>query len=154
MAWEYTIDKERHLVTTTAWGTVTAGQVLEHQQQLRNDPAFNPDYFQLLDLTLVVYLQIDAKTVMELSDVVLFSAKSRRAFIADNPFHYGMARMFAAFHKLSGEDQIGVFTTRDEALQWLNVTELNAGRVEGRLPDLWSEQHGRPRNALHRGGGS
>jgi hypothetical protein len=66
-------------------------------------------------------MQMDAKTVMELSDIVLFSAKSRRAFIADNPFHYGMARMFAAFHKLSGEDQIQVFTTRDEALQWLNV---------------------------------
>ena len=65
---------------------------------------------------------MDAKTVMELSDLVLFSAKSRRAFIADNPFHYGMTRMFAAFHKLSGEDQIAVFTTRDEALQWLNVT--------------------------------
>ena len=122
MAWSYTIDKESHLVTTTAWGTLTADQVLEHQRKLQTDPAFDPNFFQLLDLTLVVYMQMDAKTVMELSDLVLFSAKSRRAFIADNPFHYGMARMFAAFHKLSGEDQVGVFTTHDEALQWLNVT--------------------------------
>ena len=122
VAWSYTIDKERRLVTTTAWGTLTADQVLEHQRKLQNDPAFDPDFLQLSDFTLVVYLKMDAKTVMELSDIVVFSAKSRRAFIADNPFHYGMARMFAAFHKLSGEDQIGVFTTRDEALQWLNVT--------------------------------
>jgi hypothetical protein len=121
MAWSYTIDKESHLVTTTAWGTLTADQVLEHQRKLQNDPAFDPDFSQLADFTLVVLMQMDAKTVMELSDIVLFSAKSRRAFIADNPFHYGMARMFAAFHKLSGEDQIQVFTTRDEALQWLNV---------------------------------
>jgi hypothetical protein len=75
-----------------------------------------------LDFTLVVNLRMDARTVMELSDIVLFSAKSRRAFIADNPFHYGMARMSAAFHKLSGEDHVAVFTTHDEALQWLNVT--------------------------------
>ena len=97
-------------------------KVLEHQRKLQTDSAFDPDFFQLLDFTLVVYLKMDARTVMELSDLVVFSAKSRRAFIADNPFHYGMARMFAAFHKLSGEDQVGVFTTHDEALQWLNVT--------------------------------
>jgi hypothetical protein len=122
VALSYTIDKESRLVTTTAWDTLTADQVLEHQRQLQNDPAFDPDFSQLADLTLVVHLQMDARTVMELSDIVLFSAESRRAFIADNPFHYGMARMFAAFHKLSGEDQIRVFTTRDAALQWLNVT--------------------------------
>jgi hypothetical protein len=122
MAWNYIIDKESRLVTTTAWGTLTAEQVLEHQRSLQKDPAFNPDFSQLLDFTLVVDLRMDAKTVIELSDLVLFSEKSRRAFIADNPFHYGMARMFAAFHKLSGEDQIGVFTARDEALQWLNIT--------------------------------
>jgi hypothetical protein len=122
MAWSYTIDKERRLVTTTAWDTLTADQILEHQRQLQNDPAFDPDFSQLLDFTLVVHLQMDARTVMELSDLVLFSAESRRAFIADNPFQFGMARMFAAFHRLSGEDQIGVFTTRDNALQWLNVT--------------------------------
>ena len=121
MAWSYTVDKESRLVTTTAWGTLTADQVLEHQRKLQNDPAFDPDFSQLADFTLVVLMQMDAKTVMELSDIVLFSAKSRRAFIADNPFHYGMARMFAAFHKLSGEDQIQIFTTRDMALQWLNV---------------------------------
>ena len=121
MAWSYTIDKESHLVTTTAWGTLTADQVLEHQRKLQNDPAFDPDFSQLADFTLVVLMQMDSKTVMELSDLVVFSAKSRRAFIADNPFHYGMARMFAAFHKLNGEDQIQVFTTRDEALRWLNV---------------------------------
>ena len=122
MAWSYTIDKESHLVTTTAWGTLTADQVLEHQRRLQKDPAFDPDFSQLVDFTLVVYLKMDAKTVMELSDVVVFSAKSRRAFLADNPFHYGMARMFAVFHTLSGGDQIRVFTTRDEALQWLNAT--------------------------------
>lgn len=122
MAWSYTIDKERRLVTTTAWGTLTAIEVLEHHYALRDDPSLNPDYFQLLDFTQVVSLQMDVKTVMELADFVLFSAKSRRAFIADNPFHYGMARMYAAFHKLSGEDQVGVFSNRDEALKWLNGT--------------------------------
>jgi hypothetical protein len=122
MAWSYKIDGERRLVTTTAWGTLTADQVLEHQRKLQNDPAFDPDFFQLLDFTLVVYLKMDAKTVMELSQAESFSRKSRRAFIANTPFHYGMARMFAVLHKLSGEDQIGVFTNHDEALQWLNLT--------------------------------
>lgn len=129
MAWAFKIDKERGLVTTTAWDTLTAAQVLEHQQYLQRDPAFNPDFYQLLDLTGVEYLQMDAKTVMELSELVLFSAKSRRAFIADDPFHYGLASMFAAFHRLSGEDQVRVFSTHDEALEWLNLS----GGEESRL---------------------
>ena len=50
VALSYTIDKELRLVTTTAWGTLTADQVLEHQRQLQNDPAFDPDFSQLRTL--------------------------------------------------------------------------------------------------------
>jgi len=64
---------------------------------------------------------MDVKTVSELAELALFSAKSCRALIADDPFHYRVARLFAAFHKHCGEDQIRVFSTSDEALLWFEV---------------------------------
>lgn len=98
-----------------------SGSTVKVPRLLKNDPAFNADYFQLLDLTSVAEIRMDVKTVMELAEIILFSANSRRAFIADDTFHYAVARLFAAFHKHCGEDHIRVFSTADEASQWLEV---------------------------------
>jgi hypothetical protein len=126
MAWSYKIDKERRLVITTAWNTLTGDQVLEHQRQLRSDPSFNPEFFQFLDFTRATRIDIDLPTVIELADIDLFSGKSRRAFFAGpNLLAYGMCRMFIAFRKASGEEQTRAFTDRDAALQWLGVAPFD-----------------------------
>ncbi len=120
MAWNYQIDKERGLVITTVWDEIDGDQVLEHQCRLRSDRDFNPDFYQLLDFTRVTKINIDLPTVMELSDIDLFSGKSRRAFFAgSNLLAYGMCRMFIAFRKTSAEEELKAFQDRGEALQWL-----------------------------------
>jgi hypothetical protein len=68
VAWSYQIDGELRLVTTTAWDTVTGIDVLEHRRQLKDDPRFNFDFFQLVDLTEVKEIRLDFLTMAKLAD--------------------------------------------------------------------------------------
>jgi hypothetical protein len=125
MPCNYRIDEERRLVITTAWDRLTGAEVVDHQRKLQNDPGFSRDFFQFLDLADVMEIQMDRMTVAELARFDLFSAKSRRAFFAPNPLAYEMSRMFMAFREANGEDQMRVFTDRNEALQWLGVAPFD-----------------------------
>ena len=119
MPCNYQIDEERRLVISTARDKFTGAEVVDHQRQLLNDPGFERDFFQLLDFADVIEMQIDRVTVAALARFDLFSAKSRRAFFAPTPLAFGISRMFMAFREAYGEEQMDVFTDRDEALRWL-----------------------------------
>jgi hypothetical protein len=121
----YRIDEERRLVVATAWDRVTGAEVVEQQRKILNDPRFEPDFFQFLDLADVMQMEIERPTVAELARFDLFSAKSRRAFFAPNPLAYGIARMFVAFREANGQEQVQVFKDRSEALQWLGVAPFD-----------------------------
>jgi len=126
MPLSYEIDQDRRLVFTAAWDTVTGAEALELQRQLRSNPRFNPDFFQLLDLARVTSVSIDRQTMTEIAVRHSFSAKSRRAFVVgSNKFVYGMARMFIALSRVTGNEEMRVFKNRDEALQWLGVAPFD-----------------------------
>jgi hypothetical protein len=115
----YQIDKERRLVTTTAWGVLTTDSILAHQQQLMNDPNFDPDFFQLADFTQVTGVDIPTEDVRTIAEKNIFSSRSRRALVTDNSEFFGLARMFEILRDMEGEPGIRVFRNRDEALNWL-----------------------------------
>jgi hypothetical protein len=120
MSWTYQIEKEHRLVITTVWDALDGDQVLEHQSRLRSDRDFNPDFYQFLDFTRVTEINIDLPTVVALSDINLFSGKSRRAwFTGSNLLAYGMCRMFIAFRRATADEEMRAFTDRDEASEWL-----------------------------------
>jgi hypothetical protein len=126
MPLSYNIDEKRRLVFTTAWDTVTGAEALELQRQLRSDPRFNPDFSQLLDLASVTSVTIDRETMTGIAARHSFSARSRRAFVVgSNRFVYGMARMFIAISRVTGKEEMRVFTDRTEALQWLDVAPFD-----------------------------
>jgi hypothetical protein len=126
MPYNYRVDLERRLVVTTAWGAVTGAEALEHQRKLLNDPAFERDFFQFLDLADVTEIHIDRTTVAELARIDVFSSKSRRAFFAPCLLAFGMSRMFIAFREgSSGQEQMNVFSDREEALQWLGISSFD-----------------------------
>ena len=126
MPWNFHIYPERRLVVTTAWDKVTGAEAVEHQRKLLNDPVFEPGFFQFLDLGDVTEIQIDRVTVEQLARPNIFSAQSRRACFAPTPLAYGMARMIMAFREAyGGEEQIQVFTDRDQALEWLGVAPFD-----------------------------
>jgi hypothetical protein len=126
MPWTYRIDEERRLVVTTAWNKITGTEAVEHQRKLLDDRSFARDFFQLVDASRVTEIQIDRVTVAQLARLDLFSAKSRRAFLAPSPLAYGVARMFMAFREAhGGEEQMQVFKERDAALHWLGIAPFD-----------------------------
>ncbi len=126
MPWSYKIDRERGLVLTTGWDRCTVAELSEHQRQIGSDPGFNSDFSQLLDFTRVTSVDVDFIAMLELSDRRLFSAKSRRAFfVGSNALANGMSRMFIHCRQPLGEEQMRVFTDRDQALQWLGVAPFD-----------------------------
>ena len=63
---EYIIDKGRRLVISTAWGQVTFAEARAHQERLRDDPDFDPEFNQFLDATDVSALDITAEEAQTL----------------------------------------------------------------------------------------
>ena len=115
----YKIDKEKRVVLSTAWGSLSFTDALTHKDKLLNDPDFAPAFSQILDLTQVTEVRLSVDEMRAFAEFSVFSPQSRRAFIAHRDLEYGMARMFATLRELRGEKGIGVFRTLEEALDWV-----------------------------------
>ncbi len=123
MPWRYTIDAERKLVASAAWGRMTLAELQAHQDQLANDPQFNPEFSQLVDATAITELNISLDDARKLMGRKLFSRTSRRAFIGNGlsvtvAKHFMQAYAFVA----RGREQISIFHERDAAIRWLGVS--------------------------------
>ena len=123
---QYVIDRERRLVITTAWDRVTFAEARAHQEQLKHDPDFHPDFNQFLDATAVTALDISAEEARTIArNSPHFSASSRRAWIAPSPFLFGMGRMIETYREIAGgAEQFRVFNDREQALKWLGLDAL------------------------------
>jgi hypothetical protein len=117
----YTIDRERRLVISVAHGRLTFAEVDAHQQGLLADPAFDPTFDQIGDLTRVTDLALKPDEVRIAATRNVFSPGSRRVGIAPDDLPYAMMRMFETYREIfSGGGEITkIFRTRDEALAWL-----------------------------------
>lgn len=119
MPYFYRIDQKLKLVLSIAGGIVTKGDVLRHQDQLLADPEFDPNFSELIDLTLVTGSEATATDVREVADRTIFSPASRRAVIVDSEEVYGISRMFETFRELKGERGIRVFRSLEAGLDWI-----------------------------------
>jgi hypothetical protein len=115
----YDIDKKERLVTSRLWGPVTEDEVHDHNTRLRNDPAFDPGYRQLVDLTEITEIRVSSSTVNVAAMDQFFTPGTRRAFLASSDATFGMARMFALRAEGSGQT-IEVFRDRKKAEEWLS----------------------------------
>ena len=140
MSFTYHIDEERKLVICIGSGVVTADDIARYRTALHTDPAFNPDFGQLSNFTQVTRFRLDHTTVRAEAGLSRFSPRSKRAAVVSSQEAYGMMRMFMSYREsLGGEEQMSVFNTMDEALEWLQVPlatdrrELSKfhGRTEG-----------------------
>jgi hypothetical protein len=125
MPCDYVIDKERRLVLSTAWDVLTAAEALDHQNRLRNDANFNPNFAQLGDGTRVAKIDASPLDVQRLAERTIFSPGSRRAFVTARTAHFGVLRMFQVYRELAGVgEQIQVFHDTTSALEWLNEVKI------------------------------
>jgi hypothetical protein len=119
----YVLDKERRLVVTTASDCVTFAEAKANQDQLKNDPDFQPEFNHLLDATAVTVLDISSEEAERLGRAsTFFSASSRRAWVAPNPFLFGIGRLIGTYREIAGgREEFRVFNDRQEALRWLGL---------------------------------
>ncbi len=125
MATRHAIDKERRLVISTGSEQLTFSQVKTHQDQLLNDPDFDPEFNQLIDLTAVTSLDISVDEAKIIARRKLFSFTSRRAFVAASPSIFGMGRVMEVYNEMSNvASQVRIFYDLPSALKWLGLDRL------------------------------
>lgn len=78
------IGKERRLVLSSASAVFSRADAAGHTERLLNDPDFDPSYSQIADFTQVTEIDLSVQDIHELAQKSIFSARSRRAFIAPN----------------------------------------------------------------------
>lgn len=130
MPTQYVIDIANRIVRTTFSGVVTCHQVAAHARRLRDDPAFEQNFSELVMFGENSDIQLKYLDWQSLSDVDPFSPSSKRAFVVHSRSAvYGAIRMNQAAR---GETiNIRIFETADEALFWLSAPKPLA-RAEGR----------------------
>jgi hypothetical protein len=126
----YVIEKEKRLVVSSAWGRLTFPEAVGHEDQLANDPDFDPYFDQLIDLTDLAVFDISVGEAKTIAGRNFFSARSRRAIVSSNPSIFGMVRLMEAYHSIAGaRDKICAFYSRASALQWLGHEDDFANRA-------------------------
>ena len=124
MPGRYVIDKKLGLIISVGEGVLTFTEIKSHQDQLLADPAFDPKFDQLIDVSMVTKLTISIEEAKLMARRAVLSANSRRAIVASEKSVFGMYRLMQAYHEgTTGHSHIGIFYDRDEALKWLGIKE-------------------------------
>jgi hypothetical protein len=121
MSWHYKIDVPGRLVNVQVDGILCDADLVDGDSALRNDPEFDPAFYQLLDLSKADGSEVTADGVRALaSRPPLFSSSARRALVVRSDLGFGMSRMFELLREgKSGE--VRVFRVIDEARAWLDL---------------------------------
>jgi hypothetical protein len=118
----YQIDSAQGAVFSTARGQVTFDEVLHFHAALLNDPGYRSEFCELADMRLMTDSTITGAEMRQLAATELFSADSKRAFVAASPLVYGLSRMYES-HRVSKNDTgIRIFSNVEEAIEWLGVS--------------------------------
>src|SRR5690242_6935781 len=108
MPLEYTIDAERELVWSRAWGTIALEDMRRHLAALSADPKFVPSYRELLDLRDLGVFDLSTDDLRQLAATHVFAAGTRRAWVhpPTRPVFRGLVHMFEAFRELAGGHEL------------------------------------------------
>jgi hypothetical protein len=122
LPYNYIVYKEHHLVVSTGTGRVTCSEIKARQDETRNDPEFDPNFNQIVDLRTATTVDLTPDEARMLASRKIFSSSARRAFIVTRPAVFGMGRMWEAFTEIArGESQIRLFSNLASALDWLGL---------------------------------
>ena len=118
MPFEYLIDKERHLIVTSAEGAVTAAEVRGKIDRMLRDPDFSRDLNELIDATRVTKVYVPVMQALEFAGQSILSAKSRTAWVVSTQSTWRtLAEMLAAYMNVHTRCQ--VFHDIPSALDWI-----------------------------------
>jgi hypothetical protein len=115
----YKIDKERKLVVTIGIGFVRREDVLTLQDQMANEPEFDPSFSQVVNFALLANTDVGLADVQTFAQRDAFSVHSRRAIIVKGDVAFGLAKIFELSRQLAGANGIRIFRDPDEAFDWV-----------------------------------
>jgi hypothetical protein len=120
MSMSYTIDPDRRLVLTRGRGVISSGDLHDLTNHIRVDPAFDPNYRSLADLTEVTGVTVDSMDTAQTAAMPLFNPGTRRAIVAPGDVVYASALLFASYAERAGQD-VRVFRELAHAKAWLEL---------------------------------
>jgi len=125
MPFSYVVYGEHRLVISTGSDVVTWEEIKARQDQTKTDPDFNPEFNQIVDLRAVTGFDMTTDQARLLARRMIFSATSKRAFVAASPAVFGVGRMWEIFTELSDNpSELRVFYDLPSALKWLSLESL------------------------------
>lgn len=127
MAYSYSIDARRRLVVSRASGVFTPEDVVAVRELVARDPAFDPTYDQIIDLTEATDLKFDYDTMLAVAASSLSQSFVRRAIVARTAAQYSLACIFQVASEQSGQ-RIDIFATFEEAAEWMGGGNSNSRR--------------------------
>ena len=114
----YIIDAKTRIVLTIFKGELTLREVVEQRERLQYDPAFESEFYELVDFDAVSETRIGRADFRSLLEVDPFSITSKHALVANSPNSvYGAAGMYRAMR--SDKIRVRIFKAINEALHWL-----------------------------------
>jgi hypothetical protein len=123
------IDVTRRLVISRAWGVLSTPEVADHYRAIAADPAFEPGFSQLADLSAVDHVDMSADSVRREALETVFSVHSLRAFVAPREKQAVVARLYGLYGKYVRQN-IRVFQDIREAERWLGLAQADERRKE------------------------
>lgn len=133
----FVIDVKHGLVVSIGTGVFTQADFVDHMSRLRVDPAFDPNFHQLVDCREIEFMDLTSAQIEALASRTIFSRQSRCAFVVSSDLQFGLGRMFSAYRESAGYGaNVEVFRKWEEALSWLNLpTDLRPTPAEKPAPE-------------------
>jgi hypothetical protein len=114
----YKVIPEERLVSVKFGAILSFHDIEGYAVALRTAPLFDPEFSEIVDLSQVEEIEINAKETMRLADAVdPFVIGAKRAFIARTELQIRAARM----HHLLRDDagQTRIFSSLADATKWI-----------------------------------
>jgi len=114
---QHVIHADREFVVVTFGKSLSFADIARYSMLLRANPAFRPTFSEIVDLTEVEEITVEADEFLKLADETdPFSPSAKRAFVAWTSAQNHAARM----HKiLRAQRNIEIFSTLEEAERWI-----------------------------------
>jgi hypothetical protein len=119
MSFSYTIDSANRVVYTSYMGTITMEVVRRYASSLSKDPAFDPNFADVCDLSEVSLMTLDLEDFARIAaEVDPFSREAKRAFVVRNDVAFVSSELYRA---LRDSEKTQLFSSQAEARRWLGL---------------------------------
>jgi hypothetical protein len=116
-SFRYSVDAEKKLVVVAFAKKLTVHDIERYARLLQLDPSFRPIYSEIVDLTQVEELDLQADEFLTLADKIdPFSYEAKRAFVVRTSVQNHAARMHKVLRTLRN---IEIFRSLEEAGIWI-----------------------------------